>query len=103
MLIDARPHAAGMLGVLVIMAAVSVPLTSPRPAAAFGRHSGFGGARFGFRPFLARSHVFLRAPVIVRPPSVFGSNLLYAPIGGYPGPWVWVPPFWNGWVWVPGR
>ena len=105
MLIDARSRPARMLGLLVLIltAAPLLPLTLSKPAAAFGRHDGFAQTRFGVRPFLAPPHVFLRAPVIVRPPIVFGSAFFYAPVGGWPGEWVWIPPYWNGWAWVPGQ
>jgi hypothetical protein len=78
-------------------AALLLPLGLPSHAHAYWR----GGVWVGVGPavpYYPPPPVYVPPPVIYAPPPPVG----YPPYP-YPAPRVWVPPYWNGWRWVPGH
>ena len=84
-----------VLGAAAI-AAFSMTLLTPKPAAAWwdhpGWHYGWRGCCWGPRVVVG----VVPSVVAVPPPAVYAPP----PIG--PGR-VWIPPHWNGGYWVPGH
>jgi hypothetical protein len=105
-----------MVATLVCMAAL--PLLLPTPAQAWGRTNVFVGVRVGPGPFFAHRPFFVPRPFfaprvffVPRPffaPRVFFGTSVFVGSPGFgtfaaPACPVWIPPFWNGWRWVPGH
>lgn len=77
------------------LAAFSLPLLNPTPAAAWWYHRDPGWhAGYGWRPGVV---VGVAPPIVAVPPPV-----VYAPPPVFAGR-VWIRPHWSGPYWVPGH
>ncbi len=90
-----------VLGAAAI-AAFSMTLLTPKPAAAWwnhpGWHHGWRGCCWGPRVVVGVPPVVIGVPPVV----VGGPPVVYAPPPVYPGR-VWIRPHWNGPYWVHGH
>ena len=86
-----------LLRTVAVGAALLLPVTLSSHAQAYWRGSVWVGISPAV-PYYAPPPVYVPPPVIYAPPP----PVAYPPYP-YPAPQVWVPPYWNGWRWIPGH
>jgi hypothetical protein len=91
-----------LLRTVAVGAALLLPVTLSFHAQAYWRGSVWVGINPAM-PYYAPPPVYVPPPVIYAPPPPLTYAPYPYPAYPYPVPRVWVPPYWNGWRWIPGH